>query len=481
MHNTTQEIHIRIFSGNHIGAEISVSPGKYIFGNDDTCDFIISDPCMAAHHFSLEIAVCENSESAQTTAVKITPLEGKLSVNEENISEECLWEKEQLLSAQGILFAWTDENMEILVQKSKVSMLPHSKENPNQISEKENANNNGTDNTVTETTDNNVVIKEEHSENYSASQQDAESKKKKFLGIIISVIAVLVLTVTFTPIENSEFKDVKNIENLLQQNGFQNIQVIVSDKGILWQGILENDGERAKLHSLAQSMQFPVYLDIMVKSDIAKTFKNIFAIKKLYPTVRTADNSNIFLGYYVKDRLYEQIAMNTLKDMLPHYDEIQQKLTVKTVYADELTKILNEKKQKYNIKNLDPAFEEGQLIFSRMLSQAEQNQIQAIMDELNAELGFSVPYQFLTAEIQQEKRQAPQKAKTAPSAKQNTLSDFAVTSVNTGAIPFITLSNNEKVFIGGILPNGGTLEKITLHELTINHNGSITIYPLRGN
>lgn len=478
---TPQEIHIRIFSGNHIGAEISVRPGKYIFGSDDTCDFILSDAGINAHHFSLEISADESKDTAQNITVKITPLEGKLSVNEQEIQEECLWEKEQLLSAQGILLAWTDKDMELLIQKSKISMLPQSKENAPAATEEKNANINGTDNTVTEITDNNIVTEEENSENNSVQQPDTAPKKKKFLGIFISVLAVLVLTVTFTPIENSELNDVKNIENLLKQNGFQTIQAIVSEKGIIWQGVLENDEERSKLHSLAQSMHFPVYLDIMVKSDIAKTFKNIFAIKKLYPTVRTAGNSNIFLGYYVKDKLYEQIAMNTLKEMLPHYEEIQQNLTVKTIYANELAKILDSKKQLYSLEKLDPAYEEGRLVFGSMYTQEEQNQVKAIMSDINAELGFTVPYQFITAEIQQENRRISPKSGPVSSPAQKTQQDFTVTSVNMGAIPFITLNNNEKIFIGGLLPNGGTLEKITLRELTINHNGSITIYPLRGN
>ncbi len=49
-----------------------------------------------------------------------------------------------------------------------------------------------------------------------------------------------------------------------------------------------------------------------------------------------------------------------------------------------------------------------------------------------------------------------------------------------GAIPFITLDNDEKIFEGGMLPTGATLEKITLHELTLMKNNSLTTYQLRG-
>lgn len=490
MNSSKQEILIHIFSGCHIGAEISLTPGTYIFGSDDACDFILADNTAAPHHFSLKFSCTEQTEetSAQTSeenlapSVTITPLEGKLYADQKEIAEETRWDKEQLLSVQGVLLAWTDESTEILVQKCTPAM--YAVQNTDKQTEEEtaintdNANETDSNQQETEQNDNNIVPDTAADE--TIKHPASGSAFKKYLGIALSCLAVLALAITFTPIENSELKDVKNIEKLLKDNGFSHIRTVISDKGIIWQGILENDRERAKLHNLAQSMHYPVYLDIMIKNDVVQTFKNIFAINKLYPTV-IAENDGIFLGYYVKDPLYEQIAVNTMKEMLPRYEEIKPKLTVKTVYAEELAERLKEKSLQHGLADITPAYEEGQLAFSNAFKPKEKEQIRSVMEEINTEFGFAVPYRFLSAAIAQENRKIPKRQKAAAAAEQQQNGSFSVTGVNMGAIPFITLSNDEKVFIGGILPNGGILENISLHELTINQNGSITIYPLRGN
>lgn len=58
---------------------------------------------------------------------------------------------------------------------------------------------------------------------------------------------------------------------------------------------------------------------------------------------------------------------------------------------------------------------------------------------------------------------------------------FRVTGVSGGAIQFITLSTNEKVFVGGRLPGGFTLESISHTRLILSKNGKRIQYPLKTN
>lgn len=478
-----QELYLHIFSGCHIGAVIHIPQGKYILGTDDACDFIFMDKNMAPHHASLEvIEIPQKTENGGTEfQVKITPLEGKIFLEQQEADTEIPWEKEQLLSLQGVYLAWTDSsNPEILQQISKSMYAPQALQQPAADSTHD-----GQTNSDAPESDNNIGTSSEQDEdsiNIVAENEEnpdqKPSKKKNFLGAVLALAAICALAVTFTPIDSNEFKDIEKIQNYLADNGFPHIQAIVTDKGVLWQGILENDAERAKLHAMAQKMQFPIHLDIMVKSDIAKTFSNIFSLKNVYPTV-TAGDEDIFLGYYVKDELFQQILLQYMKELLPHYDEIREKLNIKTIYAKELQELLNAKKDAYNIKTVNPIFEEGTILFTNKPSQEEQAQIQALMDDIQQELGFNIPYEFPAAAAAE--TYFPKKGNKAAPAEQSKTANFSVTGVTLGTIPFITLDTGEKIFIGGILPDGGILEQISLHELAVNHNGSITIFPLRGN
>lgn len=477
MSESKNGILIHIFSGCHMGAEILVPQGKYLFGNDDSCDYILMDKNIAPHHFSLEILakpLTLGSEDRQDYSVRITPLEGRLSINDTEIAEESEWEAETLLSVQGTLIVWAKDNMEETVQNCRKHFYQPAA--PKSAEQKDTAEPPAEETETLPEPANNIDSTEVSAE----KTQKKFSPKKNYLGIVLSAVALAALIVTFTPIGQSELKDTQAIKKLLEENGFPDIEVILTDKGIMWQGILGNDRERAQLHSLAQKMQFPVYLDITVREDIVKTLKNIYSLKKIMPTV-TVDGKKIFVGYYVKDELYKEIAQKNLAVMLPYYKEIEDRLSVSTVYEKELAERIKEKLKKTAVKKINPVFEEGRVYFGSSHSREEEKQIRTVMDEISGELGFQIPYRFAPAAIAEKSEKTAVPAKTQGTAEKRQNSGFKVISVNTGAIPFITLSSNEKIFIGGVLPDGGILESVSLKELTINHNGSVTIYPLRGN
>ena len=308
-----------------------------------------------------------------------------------------------------------------------------------------------------EETDNMVGIKENND-----SKQNLQQKiksPKNLLVLFLALLTLATLVFTFTPLEKQELKDTEFMQKILAEQGFPQIEVVTTEKGILWQGIIEDDNEQAKLYSLAQSMHFPVYLELIIKDDIIKTFNQILGLEGIYPTIKIA-----------------------LMEMFPKYGELEHKIIEETIYEPELKDKLAAMQEKYPLLQLSPIFDKGKLIFNTPFSKQEKAEINTLFAELEEDLGFKIVYEFM--ELTAPKANSIQSQNTNkpvdPNNKANTV-NFVVTSVNVDAIPFITLSNNEKIFIGGVLPNGGILEGIGLTELTINYNGSLTIYPLRGN
>lgn len=474
---------LHIFSGCHIGAELCLYQGKYIFGSDETCDFILSDKSIAGKHFLLEITAKpltleENSEQEYT--VNVTPLDEKIRINHAEITEETTWEQGTVLSAQEVTFAWTKDNMPELIQKVYGNLY----QNPQTDSEKqaqvntEEKQSNEPSHSAEET-DNKIGTKENNDSKQSLQRKI--KSPKNLLVLFLALLTLATLVFTFTPLEKQELKDTEFMQKILAEQGFPQIEVVTTEKGILWQGIIENDEEQAKLYSLAQSMHFPVYLELIIKDDIIKTFNQILGLEGIYPTIKI-DREQIFLGYYVKEALYRQIAEKALMEMFPKYGELEHKIIEETIYEPELKDKLAAMQEKYPLLQLSPIFDKGKLIFNTPFSKQEKAEINTIFAELEEDLGFKIVYEFM--ELSAPKATSIQLQNTNkpvdPNNKANTV-NFVVTSVNVDAIPFITLSNNEKIFIGGVLPNGGILEGIGLTELTINYNGSLTIYPLRGN
>lgn len=475
---------LHIFSGYHIGAELCLHQGKYIFGSDDACDFILSDNSIADKHFVLEIiakplTLAEGSE--QEYEVKVTPLDGKTELNHAQIQEETVWEQGTVLSADEVTFAWAKDNMPELIQTIYHSLYQNPGQNPaqpNQQAQQKTEAEQNRESAKPDAKNDNIVGINKVTEKQSLQQK--LKSPKNLLVIFLAVLTLSALIFTFTPLGKQELKDTQAMQKMLTEQGFSQIEVLTTDKGIRWQGIIENDSEQAKLYSLAQSMHFPVYLELIVKDDVIRTFKQIMGLEDIYPTV-TIDKDNIFIGYYVKDALFQQIAEKELAEMFPRYGDIEEKITEKIIFEPELKEKLLAMQEKYPLVKLDPAFDKGKLLFRANYSRQEKEEIKTAIAELEEDLGFKIKYDFMEVTAPHKgKPLQKQDAQNTAEPKTNTM-NFTVTSVNVDAIPFITLGNNEKIFIGGVLPNGGILEGIGLTELTINNNGTLTIYPLRGN
>lgn len=474
---------IHIFSGYHIGAELCLTQGKYIFGNDDACDFILSDKSIAGKHFLLKIiakplTLDEGSEQEYT--VNVTPLDGKTELNLTEIHEETAWEQGTVLSANEVTFAWAKDNMPELIQTISHSLYQNPNQNtapqtpqPSQNSEAEQ---NKELAQAAKKNDNIVDTKP-----YTAKQSLQQKLKspKNLCVLFLAVLTLSTLVFTFTPFEKNELKDTQFMQKILEEQGFSQIDVLTTDNGILWQGIIENDNEQAKLYSLAQSMHFPVHLELVIKDDVIRTFKQIMGLEDIYPTIKI-DKDSIFIGYYAKEALYQQIAEKALFEMFPKYGEIEDRITEKIIFEPELKEKLLDLQEKYPLVKLNPAFDKGKLLFKAHYSREERDEIKTAFAELEEDLGFKVVYEFMEINAPHPNG-SPQLQNAQNTADSKAKANFVVTSVNVDTIPFITLSNNEKIFIGGVLPNGGILEGIGLTELTINNNGTLTIYPLRGN
>ncbi|MGB1271865.1 MAG: FHA domain-containing protein, partial [Endozoicomonas sp.] len=50
------EFYLKILSGNHIGAEIPLEPGRYSVGADDNCDLVLTDASLHDIELIIEIS-----------------------------------------------------------------------------------------------------------------------------------------------------------------------------------------------------------------------------------------------------------------------------------------------------------------------------------------------------------------------------------------------------------------------------------------
>ena len=76
---------------------------------------------------------------------------------------------------------------------------------------------------------------------------------------------------------------VKEIQTIIDENGFRTLVVSPQDEGVGVQGVLRDDAERADLLRLAQGVQYPVYLDVTLRGDRVDAVTSAFASRGILP------------------------------------------------------------------------------------------------------------------------------------------------------------------------------------------------------
>ncbi len=464
----TTGILFHILTGYNLGAKIVLPTGKHSIGTDNTCDIILEDADIAAYH--AEITVTEKPLALDTEkreyAVTVTPLEGVIGIGNTAVTKETELAENDLMHFNSVYMLWQHEDSPVNLEQFYRKLYSETTQQENTPAQKNKQPQQKTEN---DTIDANNIGTEADSSNKS------DKKKNVSLMLFFTVLICLAFILTFTPIKKSSFKNMQAIEKHLAENGFPTISATLADNTILFEGILNSNAEQARLYALAQTMQYPVHMNIMIKEDIENAFKNTLATEDIHPAV-DIKNDTIHLSYYVKDAFIQQIAHKTLKEMLPSY--LTEHVVYDTVlYADVLQKLIDSKKEEFGLENVYFGYDKGKVLISGANTLEQENTVANIFDAVSNELGFKIVYSL--ARNGKTKTQGTAQKKTKNSFEEKT-KELNVKSVTMGAIPFITLDNDEKIFEGGMLPTGATLEKITLHELTLMENNSLTTYQLRG-
>lgn len=464
----TTGIIFHILTGYNLGAKIVLPAGKHSIGTDNTCDIILEDACISAHH--AEITVTEKPLTLDTEkreyAVTVTPLEGFTGIGSTAVTKKTELAENELMNFNSVYMLWQHEDSPVNLEQSYRKLYSETMHQENMSVQETSTPKPQTANDTTSA--NNIDTKNDNS-------SKSDKKKNVSLMLFFTVLICLAFVLTFTPIKKSSFKNIQAIEKYLAENGFPTISITLADNTILFEGILNSNAEQAKLYALAQTMQYPVHMNIMIKEDIENAFKNTLATEDIHPAI-DIKNDTIHLSYYVKNAFIQQIAHKNLKEMLPSY--LTEHVVYDTVlYADVLQKLIDSKKEELGLENVYFSYDKGRVLISGVNTLEQENTVANIFDAINNELGFKIVYSL--AQNGQTKTQGTVQKKQKNSFEEKT-KELNVKSVTIGAIPFITLDNDEKIFEGGMLPTGATLEKITLHELTLMENNSLTTYQLRG-
>lgn len=302
------------------------------------------------------------------------------------------------------------------------------------------------------------------------------------------------------------------LNEALMADGFHEVKAVRAESGAyLFAGSVKNDEERGRLLKLARSILVPVVLDLKVDSDYTEAVRSAFNSLDFWPEVKlekaakTAEIKNgkaaaepnagdpeekkardrLVVAAYMFSNIVEEKAFDETSGAVPMQADGRHLMTVvrRIRYQPEIDALLTQTFRRFGVTDVNAQYLPGRIRLSATLTPERRLKLDEALENLRRTAG--VPLKIDVINQTPKAASEPKKAASAPAAAKPAFDSmkptFRVTGVSGGAIQFITLSTNEKVFVGGRLPGGFTLESISHTRLILSKNGKRIQYPLKTN
>ncbi|MDD2966860.1 MAG: type III secretion system inner membrane ring subunit SctD [Desulfovibrionaceae bacterium] len=288
---------LHIFSGHHIGAELPLAEGQYVFGTDDSCDLIFSDSSLAGRHAAL---IIQQEEAG--TLCSIQPLDGTLSLDGQVHTELFTLPQGTLCFVGLIAWAWMpstspSEAREAMWEELNTALQEKSpkkhdttdaqqhagKEQQEQNGEEENTAQPQTD--LAAPADTATTLLELHSPSPTGAGTARSSSRN---WVLFFFVLILVAAFSFRYEYRAQPSQLAVLTQALEQQKITGLRVQQTEaQEIQISGTVPDDATRAALLRFVRSLSFPVLLDITVANDSQEAILAAFTSRGFYPALST--------------------------------------------------------------------------------------------------------------------------------------------------------------------------------------------------
>jgi type III secretion protein D len=479
-------IRLRIFSGPHMGAEIILPPGEHLVGSDDSCDIILSEGLVSPRHALVRvIPVQDDSPQAD-----IRPVDDTVLIDQSPAAADGTpWSPGSPCLLGSTMLAWlpaddtTEAWQELIAHLAKPTDSTARQATPS-LAPDTPAVEAGTDQAPTELANADSVDSE------ATPPRPRNLTAGKIIRALVVLLCLGSLAVSYEFSTRPTGVSQLELTEILKESGFASLSVERDGEILEVRGEVADDHERARLLRLAQSLQSPVQLDVHVRADRIGAIAFAFNSQGLFPEILKTEESNGYQvrGYMRSSQVEEAAFVAALEDFPANMRPL---LVRDIIHADAVDGALRPLLARAGMDFVSTDYHPGMVIFSGTFSEAQRSLLESVMSETQQALGVPVPFRIV-AETQVTLTRAATPANTtsampmaAPSPMatepyEASIEGLQVTGVTLSPMRFISVHTGERVFEGGLLPTGHTLESIDDKELRLRKDGVVTIYRLRG-
>ncbi|MBQ9405887.1 MAG: type III secretion system inner membrane ring subunit SctD [Desulfovibrio sp.] len=504
---------LHVFSGVHLGARITLTPGSWLLGSDDSCDLILHG--LASRHALLTVSQGDDVH----VRVSVRPEQGHVLLDGKNVSEETFLDCGRAWYLGETCFAW---NYPDAVQEAIIPQTAFLTPTDGQGETEEASEAGSTDLDAT------AAVEETEAEPVDRPQTDSQpdnaqdqsgsadeeplpesafqpahtdeqrtktswkQRLRRPLPLLILAILLCVLSFSLTngP-SRAEYPDL--VKSILDKAGLTGLGVTTRWPGVEVRGAVTSAAELERVKDAVQQVSFPVYLEVAVDDDMLRAVRDALGVHGFFPVVRMNrddDEPRVVVAVFMRDALVEADAFATLEKDVPSPPLKERHI----VHEKDVASTVLASLQNAQFTNIQPVYLPSRI---SLVGNVDADRL-PVLNKLKAGLSahFGVPL-FGESAVEENASLSglsstaltqPERVVQSSDTKKDgegehagdILGGLKLTGVFVAPLEFIITEDGRRFFPGSVLPNGSVLESITTNRLTLRRGDKVLMYNLRG-
>ena len=305
-----------------MGAELVLPAGNQLVGSDDSCDIILQDSSVASRHANIVIGFSGDG----VPSVRVTPLDGQILLDGAPLPSDGADIPARTPFFLGLTcMAWAEPGESADAWRQVASGLQERRS----VQERPEPAEPQREEPVMDLGDPMILLEEGTSVGANGVGKTLWERLRSLPPQRLALSFLLLLglcglTFSYAGRTPDAETRVKEIQTLIDENGFRRLVVSPQNEGVGVQGVLRDDSERADLLRLAQGVQYPVYLDVTLRGDRVDAVTSAFASRGFSLSVQEkTDNPDdgLSLAGYMKDGLVEEQVFSAVREDVPELRE----------------------------------------------------------------------------------------------------------------------------------------------------------------
>lgn len=467
------QLEFRFLSGENIGSVIRLPIGSYTLGNTDSCDILSEE------HLKEDVAV--EIKITEQLDVLVSAVSGNIFIDKNKLTEtENLKPGAILLLGMTAITYRLDDSDWPLITAKDLLIDSSEKVAEDKSSDRDNSEINGS-----ESSSNEIDTDEK---NGKISEKEALEKKKVTLtpikiavaiGTFLVAIVLLGMLIFGQNLTNSaETQELQNIRKSLSDNGFTLVKAEYKNEMYVISGLVENDEALVKLEQILPDSSHSMLVLVDKISFIAQSVRNAFKLYAIHVTPVFDEGVFRLYGYIRDPYLSNEVTQKVLAN-LPKSVRIEPHFT----YKDEMRTILDKARtDDYQVKYY---FKDGEIVYEGRFTREQSDSFLQTKKKSCEMVGGDIHFIDISTLSEGEIELLSMGKNTQNNSSDDELVSVSkdpkddISGVTMDPMKFVTMKNGDKIFEGGVLPDGSTLVRIGSKSLLFEKNGVKEEYELK--